>query len=667
VIAAQAEAAKPAADQAKPAEPAKDEAKKEEPKKEEAKKEEATPSEASKSAERRLTGYIDTGYRIVPEPGGNFQTYRSLVNLGEGWKVFSFDLRYQPASTKLFDNVQAQGSGWGGEPYSQNRFQVGKEKLYRVDVDYRNVLYFNNVPSFANPFFQQGVFFNERAYDVRRRWISTRVEFLPGTHIIPFFLYEGNWASGRGVVPLVGAGNEFPIVNEPDNQTRSFRGGVRFEYTKFHFTVEGGRVDFNDSQKVYNTTRNFGNVTTPVNGQRLYLDQGTQLYDITGNSPMVQGLLNWSVTSWFDVHGQFVYTKPETVSNYNQQVAGLFFDRATFQFFNNSADSFRGDAAMPHRSGQAGFELRAGSRFRILETWMTDRYSSTSAGQFTSIIGTGTPSVNAATDRLDFTYNRNQIDAIFDISPRLMVRAGHRYIWGDALTRASNLTGLTPYNRSELSQNVFTFGSQWRPVAKGSVYMDVERGLADKTYFRTSLDDYWKGAARGRYQLTNTLNFNFAVNIVDNMRSDAKTGRVEPGYNFQQRLASAGFFWNPKDGKRISLTGDYTRSSIKTDVLYFDPLAGFQPSRYRDYGHIGTLVADTALTHGARLSFGGSFFKSSGSRPTSYYQPLARIDVPMQRHIGFFADWRYWGYHEPFYYIEGFRAHALSFGFRVKP
>jgi hypothetical protein len=639
------------------------EAKPAEQKKEEAKKDAAEAAPVAEP-ERFLAGFVETGFRILPDPGGDFQTYRSLVNLGEGWKVFSFDLTLDNPSKKGFDRFQLLGSGWGGEPYSQNRLMVGKQKWYQFDLDYRNVLYFNNVPSFANPFFDRGVLLNQRGLDARRRWLGARVDLLPSSNIVPFFLYEGNWASGRGVWPLVGDGNEFPIVTEPDDLTRSVRGGVRLEYTNFHATVEAGRTTFQDDQTVYSLERNVGNRLTPILGRQLFLNNGTQAWRIRGESVLAQGMVNWTPFPFLDLHGQFVYTRPETDAEFNQSVAGQFYRQSALRFYSTGRDAFSGDASLPHTSGQAGFEVRPISRLRILNTWMTDRFHNTTAGLLISTIDNLSPEQLAAADRLELVYNRNQTDVLFDVTNKWLVRGGFKKLWGRALTRGG-LASLTTFERSELDQNVFNAGSQIRPVDRMTVYVDFERGTSNATYFRTSLADYYKGSVRARYQAFTALSFNVAVSALDNFRSVTGTGRDGAGFEFRQHLSSVGFFWNPKAGKRFTLTGDYARSALKTNIDYFIPTGGFGVSNYRDHSHIGALVADLGVTSRARFSFGGSFVRSAGNRATEYYQPLARVLVPVGRTVSLFADWRYWGYHQPFYLIEGFRAHALSIGFRM--
>ena len=90
---------------------------------------------------------------------------------------------------------------------------------------------------------------------------------------------------------------------------------------------------------------------------------------------------------------------------------------------------------------------------------------------------------------------------------------------------------------------------------------------------------------------------------------------------------------------------------------------------YRDNAH--TVTALFNLTPPLRSRFtpaitaGGSFFTSSGSRPSTYYQPVAKLRLPISRHLSWFAEWRYYGYGEAFYLYEGFRTHLVTTGLRL--
>ena len=65
-----------------------------------------------------------------------------------------------------------------------------------------------------------------------------------------------------------------------------------------------------------------------------------------------------------------------------------------------------------------------------------------------------------------------------------------------------------------------------------------------------------------------------------------------------------------------------------------------------------------------KITAGGSFVRSSGSRPSSYYQPRATVLVPVAKNIQWVSEWRYYGYAEAFYVYEGFRTNLVTTGLR---
>jgi hypothetical protein len=77
-------------------------------------------------------------------------------------------------------------------------------------------------------------------------------------------------------------------------------------------------------------------------------------------------------------------------------------------------------------------------------------------------------------------------------------------------------------------------------------------------------------------------------------------------------------------------------------------------SIYRENAH-----GFTALAGIKWFSLGGSFFISSGSRPTNYYQPLVRVSIPLHKHVQWNAEWRWYSMSEAFFAFENFRSNQL--------
>ena len=87
--------------------PAKPEAVKQEPAKAEAPK----PEVAKPEGEKPFTISTEVGHRWLTNQNGSFNTYRSVVNLGEGPRVLGFEAGAN--GTKAFDLLRLTGANWG--------------------------------------------------------------------------------------------------------------------------------------------------------------------------------------------------------------------------------------------------------------------------------------------------------------------------------------------------------------------------------------------------------------------------------------------------------------------------------------------------------------------------------------------------------------------------
>jgi hypothetical protein len=168
-----------------------------------------------------------------------------------------------------------------------------------------------------------------------------------------------------------------------------------------------------------------------------------------------------------------------------------------------------------------------------------------------------------------------------------------------------------------------------------------------------------------RYQIAPGLSVSGDVNLLSNQNP-------APGVrgDYLARQQSISFLWSPGEGKRYDVQGAYTRATVRSDILFLQPqdLAP-QPSIYRENSHIATALWNVNLPQvhkiTPKVTAGGSFFISSGSRPTNYYQPLAKLWVPTGKNLNWFAEWRYYGFGEPFYPYEDFHAHTITAGVRI--
>src|SRR6185436_11568143 len=118
----------------------------------------------------------------------------------------------------------------------------------------------------------------------------------------------------------------------------------------------------------------------------------------------------------------------------------------------------------PHNAANAGFELRPFRRLRVIESWMTDRYHD-AASPFvaTQLLSPNQTQVTALNYKQIVNYNQQQVDVLFDLTSKLTLRGGYRYVWGDATVLAGSLSQTGNLVSGELHRNVGLAGLSWRP------------------------------------------------------------------------------------------------------------------------------------------------------------------------------------------------------------
>jgi hypothetical protein len=618
-----------------------------------------------------LTGSVDFGYRFRTGVGGNLLQYRSVVNLGEGPKLFNLDLTVQDPRKRLFDRMTVRASSWGGDPYNTAHLDAHKAGVYDLSADYRNIIYFNAIPSFANPFFPAG--FDQRSFDIHQRLGTVDLTLRPGKHIMPYLGFWRNGNSGNGIETWVlGTVNQFPVPTSIVNHMNNYRGGVRMEYQHVHVTLEQGGANFeNDASVTYAPAGpNFGNRTTPVLGQTTVLNGLVQAYGINGDTIYSKALATANPKPWLNLYGQFLFSRPNTDVHFSELAVGQFVSLTSLLFYTGQSTLATGTANAPHYSGNAGFELRAGRRLRVIESWLTDRYSDNASPlSVVQLLNAGASPVTQTTV-LNYTqvvnYNQNEVDAFYDATSRLTLRGGWRYVWGNASVLPSSLsqTGAA-LEQAQLKRQVGIAGLNFRAAQKLTVNLDYEGSSSDNIYFRTSLNDYNRGRARVRYQARPSLGFQASYAVFDNQNP-----APDIRFDYRATSASAAVFWTPADGKRFTFTAEYDHSLLRSSILYLIPQNLQQAtSIYRDNANTATALMDFSLPGYAgmvpKLSAGGSVFISTGSRATNYYQPLVRLLIPLHKHVYWKTEWQYYGYGEQFYLFEGFRTHLVQTGLRL--
>src|SRR5208283_2618913 len=114
-------------------------------------------------------------------------------------KLLNTEFTITDPKHRWFDRIDVRAYNWGDDPYETFHLDAMKTKLYNFSADYRNIAYYSNLPSFADPLqATTGVTLNEQSLDTRQHIGSFNLELLPGARFVPYLAYDHDSGSGTG-------------------------------------------------------------------------------------------------------------------------------------------------------------------------------------------------------------------------------------------------------------------------------------------------------------------------------------------------------------------------------------------------------------------------------------------------------------------------------------
>jgi hypothetical protein len=305
---------------------------------------------------------------------------------------------------------------------------------------------------------------------------------------------------------------------------------------------------------------------------------------------------------------------------------------------------------------------------RIVEWFTTDRMHNASTGMLLQqyLTTSGTTSLrDTAPDRLVSTFTQQQVDLYLDLARGFTLHGGHRYTTGDAQVRSS-IYGSTPLQGAKLSGQAGLAGLAYRLGTRIRASVDAEIASNNDAYFRTSLRDYRKLRARAGYSpVKPTWRASFDLGYLTNQNPASGLN-----LDFVNRSASAVFEYFPQDGKHVTLLSEYTRSTLhsRLDILAPQSLTTIR-SLYEEAGNSGTLLVQIKRgawhAHQPGLALGGTLYASTGTRPTRYYQPQAKLTVPLRKQLLASAEWRWYAMTQRLFAVDNFGSHQLTISLTV--
>jgi len=620
------------------------------------------------SGESWLTGTLDVGFRFLPTPGGSFETYRTVVNLAQGVRLLGFDLTITEPSRKWFDTMHVRASGWG-DPFPVFHFDAKKTGTYRLNVDYRGIALFDNLPVYADPLLASGITLDEQSFDIYRRITSVNLEIRPGTAFTPYVALERDSSSGTGVTTFQTGGNVYPIADTTDDATNLARAGFRAGFRHFDATFEEGYTNYRSDQNDSASGTNYGDSSAPVTGQTLDLTALLAGYGVRGHSNYTKAIITSSPFSWFDIYAQAMYTVPLANVNYQQYDTGNQVVLSQLLFYTGEQYLVSSTTRFPHTTANVGWEIRPHRRVRILQSWLTDRMTNTgSANQSDTVASAGSAAsqtIAALDSSLAYHNSQAETNILFDAGHGLTIRAGYRYVWGTANDAVLPQNGLLTLEQDGLRRNVEMGTISWHSYRHPQLFLsgEAEVGESGGTYFRTSLYNYQRIRTMGRFSFWKRWQVSGDFRIMNNHNPLAGDS-----YKFVTHQESLTLIYTPRS-KVFNADVTYEHCGYHSNVEFLVP-ESLTPgdSAFNENCHRISGMLNSSITgfhkRTITLEAGGAAVLTSGTNPTTYYQPTAKMMAPVAKNVALFAEWRYYGFGEAFYQFQSFRANLMTVGLR---
>lgn len=611
---------------------------------------------------------IEVGYRWVSDIAGNRDMYRSMVNLGEGPKLLraNFSLRSNYGTGVLFDRLDFSMNSWGGEPYNTMRMTFGLMDKYEFRAEYRNLNYYNFIPTYANPLIARGRLFGQHSSNVTNRMTDLELKLFPNGKIRPYIGYSRNSGFGPGFTTYAPTGNEFLLGTQWLYTADDYRGGVELSFPRLELTIEQGYRFLRNDTSVFDIGDTVGNNTRPFLGQPIVLnslDRG--LHDRT-KLPVSKLLAFFTPFTNFKLTGRYVYSMADIESNFSQLATGTLASREDLVFFGTAGDTFDSRAKSPNHTGSLLMEFFPFSRLSLRNQFETRSYHVSGAAILDTLYlnsrplsGQTTTSGETRASRLQdsllaYDQNRNQAEFELDLGYGFTLRAGHRYTFVE--TALEDLEGKNRTSRAtDVTQQTALAGFAFSPNRWLRLGLDYENNQADGALTRTDLLDYDQLRFNWRLNPGKKLSATGAISFVRNSNT-----QTDVDFSSHHRNYSFALTYEPSE--RCNLTLDYTRSNIYSNLAILLPQS-LETDRSlfdeRSHGIGGSLGME--IYRRARVDFGYRGILNFGNFPLNFHQPFADVTIPLSNRVSWKSHWQYFGYNEKGASLQDYRGHLITF------
>ncbi len=598
------------------------------------------PARGENSGGYNILNSFETGWRFRVLNGDEGR-YRSNVNYGNGVRLLASGLRVnsRDGHGRLFDELSIQTLGLGNDPYEYASLRLEKNRLYRYDLAWRLLDYYNPALPAA-----QGL----HLMDTRRTLQDHDFTLFPQSPVKLFVGYSRNRQSGPALstefFPPVNAA--FPLASDIRRLQNEYRFGGELNLFGARVTILRGWSNFSENTAFEN-----------AGGQTR--QSRTEPY--RGSSPYWRLNLHKEAASW------------AAVARYSHASADrrFFFDELTSGTAFGSAVSrqtlISGTARRPAGTGSLALSFFPVRDVTVTNT--TSFYNTRMDGDnfFTEVFNQTGAFTTLNFQLLGIRTIANLTDAGIRFAPWISAYGGYHYstrrIRSTEQVRAVGAPEDTVRAEQDNTLHSGLFGLRFTPGRGLAANIDAEVGRADRPFYPISERRYHLLGGRVQYRARN-------VTLSAQASSNYKTSSVTLSeHSSRARNYMLDASWAPRDW--FSFDAGYSKQHLDTlsGIAYF---ANFQltpdHSFYISNLHTAYLTTRFAIRSRADLSIGYTRVQDTGdgrdrpdaasrpaalapfsvaqTYPVTYETPLARLSVRMHEKLRFNVGWQFYHFDE---------------------
>ena len=605
-----------------------------------------------------LTQSFEAGYRALSVTG-NDASYQSMVNYGNGLRLFDSDVE---ASSKdghgwLFDQLSLKTEGLGDDPYESAVFRVEKNGWYEYDMNWRLSDYVNPGLTTVNGIDAANL--QHRSQDHELTLLpQSRVKFLLGYSRVSEDGPELTTNSDSYFDATANPGLFVPAVFQNIRRTEDeYRAGIDAKVGGFKINILHDWEFFRDDTNVVESN--------PAMQLRSQPDHG----ETSG----WRGFLERDFGATLSINARATYQGTGHGSLLDEQLFNPITPGVAPQII-----AVSGEASRPATAANLNVVWAPASKLSISNEASYDQVQ---------MNGNDTYSQFDTVSLIDYSVNFQllsirRLSDLFDVSyqPRawLALDGGYEVTTRRFASIVQSSDNSAPDAGAYSQNNILhagTAGIRLRPIKRLTINFSGEVGHTNRPIYPISEKDYHTFNGRVQYRAGSFSAGAFA-------KADYNVNSVSvSSFSSQSRSYGAETSWTPRQWLTLDATWSKLHLNTAGGLLYFadSTLITGTDSIYISNVQFGNIGARLALTKHADLYLGYSrvqdfgdgrstpegagtnpvpAFNAAQTYPLLYDTPLARLSIPLAARVRFNAGWQYYRYHEQFLAIRDYHANT---------